>query len=144
MVWTTGYTSTYVGLQQIAAFRTSPSFDSQPSAVAAWLRQGEIETEAFDCNHWDPIRFRESLADIRSLTRQKEPRRFIPALQRCCAESGVAVAIVRAPKGCRASGATRFLTRHKALLMLSFRYLTDDQFWFTFFHEAGHLLLHGD
>ena len=27
--------------------------------------------------------------------------------------------------------------------MLSFRYLTDDQFWFTFFHEAGHLLLHG-
>ena len=28
--------------------------------------------------------------------------------------------------------------------MLSFRYLTDDQFWFTFFHEAGHLILHGE
>jgi Zn-dependent peptidase ImmA (M78 family) len=27
--------------------------------------------------------------------------------------------------------------------MLSFRYLSDDHFWFTFFHEAGHLLLHG-
>jgi Zn-dependent peptidase ImmA (M78 family) len=26
--------------------------------------------------------------------------------------------------------------------MLSFRYLSDDHFWFTFFHEAGHLLLH--
>ena len=26
--------------------------------------------------------------------------------------------------------------------MLSFRYLTDDHFWFTFFHESGHLLLH--
>ena len=27
---------------------------------------------------------------------------------------------------------------------LSLKYNTDDQFWFTFFHEAGHLLLHGD
>jgi Zn-dependent peptidase ImmA (M78 family) len=27
---------------------------------------------------------------------------------------------------------------------LSFRYLSDDQFWFSFFHEAGHLLLHAD
>ena len=28
-------------------------------------------------------------------------------------------------------------------MLLSFRYLSDDHFWFTFFHEAGHLLLHG-
>ncbi|EON19378.1 hypothetical protein C265_12546 [Cupriavidus sp. GA3-3] len=32
----------------------------------------------------------------------------------------------------------------KAVLMLSGRYLTDDHFWFSFFHEAGHLLLHWD
>ncbi|MCH7749100.1 MAG: ImmA/IrrE family metallo-endopeptidase [Acidobacteria bacterium] len=77
------------------------------------------------------------------MTNWKDPGRFIPQLQKYCAESGVAVAVVRAPTGCRASGATRFLSRDKALLLLSFRYLTDDQFWFTFFHEAGHLLLHG-
>jgi plasmid maintenance system antidote protein VapI/Zn-dependent peptidase ImmA (M78 family) len=135
---------TYASLQQMVAFRTSPTFDSRPAAVAAWLRQGEIEAGAIDCSPWNAKRFQESLAYIRSLTRQKDPSRFIPELQRCCAESGVAVAIVRVPNGCRASGATRFLTRDKALLMLSFRYLTDDHFWFTFFHEAGHLLLHGD
>lgn len=28
-------------------------------------------------------------------------------------------------------------------MVLSFRYRSDDQFWFTFFHEAAHLLLHG-
>jgi HTH-type transcriptional regulator/antitoxin HigA len=54
------------------------------------------------------------------------------------------VVIVRAPTGCRASGATRFVSASKALLLLSFRYLSDDHFWFTFFHEAGHLLLHGE
>jgi Zn-dependent peptidase ImmA (M78 family) len=34
------------------------------------------------------------------------------------------------------------LSAQKVLLQLSLRYLSDDQFWFTFFHEAGHALLH--
>lgn len=131
-------------LQQAVAFRTSPSYDSKPAAVAAWLRQGEIEAEGIACDPWNAQRFQESLAFIRSLTRKKDPDVFIPELKQCCSKSGVAVTIVRAPTGCRASGATRFLSQDKALLMLSFRYLTDDNFWFTFFHEAGHLLLHGE
>jgi HTH-type transcriptional regulator/antitoxin HigA len=134
----------YASLLQMTAFRTSSSFDSQPAAVAAWLRQGEIEAETIDCSPWDAKRFQESLVHIRSLTRIKNPSLFLPELKKCCADSGVAVAIVRAPSGCRASGATRFLSGDKALLLLSFRYLTDDHFWFTFFHEAGHLLLHGE
>lgn len=133
----------YAALQEMVAFRTSPSFDSRPAAVAAWLRQGEIESEAIHCRPWNARGFHQTLSSIRALTREKDPGRFIPELQRSCAENGVAVAIVRAPTGCRASGATRFLSRDKALLLLSFRYLTDDHFWFTFFHEAGHLLLHG-
>lgn len=134
----------YSVLQEMVAFRTSPAFDSRPAAVAAWLRQGEIEADAIACGPWDAERFRESFASIRALTRKKDPKHFLPELVKRCAESGVAVVVVRAPSGCRASGATRFLSRDKALLMLSFRYLTDDQFWFTFFHEAGHLLLHGN
>lgn len=134
----------YANVQEMVAFRTSPSFDSRPAAVAAWLRQGEIESEAVECGPWDPKRFEASLASIRPLTRQKDPHRFIPELRKHCAAGGVAVVVVRAPNGCRASGATRFLSRHKALLLLSFRHLSDDQFWFSFFHEAGHLLLHGE
>jgi Zn-dependent peptidase ImmA (M78 family) len=49
---------------------------------------------------------------------------------------------VRAPSGCTASGATQFISPHKAMVILSFRYLSDDHFWFTFFHEIAHLLLH--
>ena len=133
----------YLNLKPMAVFRTSPSFDSRPAAVAAWLRKGEIEAATINCKPWHPARFQESLSDIRSLTREKDPGRFIPKLQQCCAKSGVAVAVVRTPSGCRASGATRFLSQNKALLQLSFRYLTDDHFWFSFMHEAGHLILHG-
>ena len=133
----------YANVSEMVAFRTSPSFDSRPAAVAAWLRQGEIESDAIDCYPWHPGRFKELLSGIRFLTRQKNPNRFVPELRRVCAAVGVAVVVVRAPSGCRASGATRFISPNKALLLLTFRHLSDDQFWFTFFHEAGHLLLHG-
>jgi HTH-type transcriptional regulator/antitoxin HigA len=135
--------SAYGNVERAFAFRTSPSFDSRPVAVAAWLRQGEIEAKRIQCSAWDPERFHQSLAPIRSLTRHKDPKSFVPKLQEVCAESGVAVTIVRSPAGCRASGATR-LSDRKALLLLSFRYLSEDHFWFSFFHEAGHLLLHAD
>jgi len=126
-----------------AAFRTSLSIDSRPAAVAAWLRQGEIVADAITCKPWNAKQFQESLQYIRSLTRLKKPDQFIPKLQECCSENGVSVTVVRAPNGCRASGAARFISTDKALLQFSFRYLSDDQFWFTFFHEAGHLILHG-
>ena len=134
----------YSDLHNSVAFRTSQAIDSTFGSVAAWLRKGEIEAETISCKAWDPKRFKETLSKIRSLTREKEPGRFIPKLQAACAGTGVAVVIVRSPTGCRASGATRFLSSQKALLQLSFRYLTDDHFWFSFFHEAGHLLLHGE
>jgi hypothetical protein len=34
------------------------------------------------------------------------------------------------------------ISPNKAMVILSFRYLSDDHFWFTFFHEIAHLLLH--
>lgn len=125
-----------------AAYRQSSVFETNSIALAAWLRQGEIEAAAIDCQPWDEARLRASLGEIRALTRNGEPSEFIPALQQVLAASGVAVVAARAPDGCRASGATRFLTPTKALIQLSFRYLADDQFWFTVFHEIGHLLLH--
>jgi HTH-type transcriptional regulator / antitoxin HigA len=130
-------------IEQRFAFRTSPSFESRPAAVAAWLRQGELEADRIACAPWNSERFEAALDAIRSLTREKNPKIFMPKLQKLCADAGVAVVLVRAPSGCHASGATRFLSPQKAMLLLSFRFLSDDQFWFSLFHEAGHLLRHG-
>ena len=41
-----------------------------------------------------------------------------------------------------ANGATRWLTDRKALIQMSIRNKWADIFWFTFFHEACHLLKH--
>ena len=136
--------TTYETLYGYTTFRTSWSFKSTPEAVAAWLRQGERQGTREDCAPWDPVAFHLALPEIRKLTKIRDPRVFLPKLQRYCATKGVVVSVVRAPAGCRASGATRFLSTGRAQVLLSFRYLTDDQFWFTFFHEAGHLILHQD
>lgn len=134
----------YRALSSVVAFRTSGTFESNPSAVSAWFRQGEIEAESIKCSDWNLEKFRSILPDLRSLSRKKSPEAFIPELKKRCADCGVVVAVVRAPAGCRASGATKFLAPNRALLLLSFRYKSDDHFWFTFFHEAGHLVLHSD
>lgn len=124
------------------AFRTSQAYQSEDAAVVAWLRQGEILSEKVKCKEWNEELFEHTLHRARALTKKKHPKDFLPELINSCAECGVSVAIVRTPIGCRASGATKFINDKKAMLLLSFRYLSDDQFWFTFFHEAGHILLH--
>lgn len=135
---------TYRDVIETAAFRTSPTFDSKTGSVAAWLRQGEIISKTIECKTWNKKKFIEALKSVRTLTRESDPEVFIPELSKICSECGVAVVILRAPTGCRASGATRILSTDKTMLLLSFRYLSDDHFWFTFFHEAGHIVLHRD
>jgi HTH-type transcriptional regulator / antitoxin HigA len=125
-----------------AAFRKSPAFASDPGAVAAWLRQGEIEAQQIRCAPFDANRFRQALVEVRKLTKEP-PEVFQRAVVRLCAEAGVAVVFVPELPGTHVSGTTRWLTPTKALIQLSLRYKTDDHLWFTFFHEAGHILLHG-
>jgi HTH-type transcriptional regulator/antitoxin HigA len=135
---------TYIDMRAATAFRTTDAYLENAPATAAWLRQGERQAERIECNSWNPKLFEAQLAKIRSLTQIASPSEFLPKLEKLCAEAGVAVVVVKAPKGCRASGATFFTNPGKAVLLLSFRYLSDDQFWFSFFHEAAHLILHWD
>lgn len=132
----------YVDAEPIAAFRTSPTFAAEPGSVVAWLRQGEVLAGQAHCAPWNPELLQATLPKLRALTRVADPALFLPELTKLCAVCGVAVVVVRAPSGCRASGATRFISSDRAVVQLSFRFLSDDHFWFTFFHELAHILLH--
>jgi HTH-type transcriptional regulator/antitoxin HigA len=124
------------------SFRRSPVFQSRPAAVAAWLRQGEIEGQRLRCAAYDSGKFREALAQIRSLTRD-DPAVFQPAVTQLCSTAGVAAVFVSELPKTGISGAARWLTPNKALILVNLRYKRDDQLWFSFFHEAAHILLHG-
>ncbi|MFZ5524318.1 MAG: HigA family addiction module antitoxin [Pseudomonadota bacterium] len=124
------------------AYRQHNHQEVFPEAVSAWLRQGEIEAARISCSPFDKTTFRAALDRIRTLT-VEPPEIFGPQMQELCAQAGVAVVFVPSLPKTAVSGATRWLNPNKALIQLSLRYRTDDHLWFTFFHEAGHILLHG-
>jgi len=125
-----------------AAFRKSTAVPSSRYAIATWLRAGERQARTDECAPFDAERFQETLAAVRQLS-SNPTGDFVDRLRHACAESGVAVTFVPELPRAPIFGATRWLSPDRALLQLSLRYKSDDQFWFSFFHEAGHILKHG-
>lgn len=125
------------------AFRTSLAFASDGMATLVWLRAGEVQLAASSGVKFDRMRFERLLPSLKRLSAFKHPSRMLERLRKACLEVGVLVTTARAPEGCRASGASWFDATGRPVIHLSFRHLSEDHFWFTFFHEAAHVLLHG-
>jgi HTH-type transcriptional regulator/antitoxin HigA len=131
----------YVGME--ANFRRTRETQSDIGAISSWLRLGEIEAEKLDGPNYNRAKFEKALKLIRALTTQP-PQIFEPTLRRLCYEAGIAFVVVPAIPGAHVSGVARWLNNHRPLIQLSLYGKTNDKFWFTFFHEAAHILLHSD
>ncbi|MDC9822808.1 ImmA/IrrE family metallo-endopeptidase [Devosia sp. ZB163] len=125
------------------AFRTSVTLESDGMATLVWLRAGELAIADRDLPKFDRTAFEKMLPGLKKLSAFKRPSVFLPRLIEACRAVGVAVATARTPDGCRASGASWFDRGGNPVILLSFRHMAEDHFWFTFFHEAGHVVLHG-
>jgi HTH-type transcriptional regulator / antitoxin HigA len=136
------WNSIWIESAQLNAYRLAKQ-QGDPVALAAWMRMGELYAAEITTEPFDRGAFREALGNVRKLTRIRDPREWLPQLQEICRRVGVVVTIERELPKARVNGVARWLTPSKALIQLSARYLRDDILWFTFFHEAGHLLLHG-
>lgn len=133
--------SVYGQLQ--GAARESKSCKSELGDFSAWLRAGEIKARHILAKPYSTKSFQKALQQIWRLTREN-PAEIWPQVIKLCANAGVAIVIVPELPKTHVFGFTRWLTQRKALLQLSDRYKIDDMFpWFTFFHEAAHILLHG-
>ncbi|WP_234412528.1 ImmA/IrrE family metallo-endopeptidase [Nocardioides sediminis] len=125
-----------------AHFRSSSAFDLKAGATTAWFRAGDLVAESGPkLPAFDSQRLTALLPWLRDLTRVPQPEKFVSELVSLCAGAGLHVVVLPTPKGCSASGVARRL-HENPLIQLSARHLTDDHFWFTFFHEVGHVLHH--
>lgn len=122
----------------VASFRRSHAYANHPGTVVSWIRIAQIEAQRSKVEPYSAPLFRKVLQDIRALTAHGDANQIVEM----CASAGVAVVFVPEVKGCRISGAAWWTTPGRAVIALSDRYKTDDHFWFAFFHEAAHLLLH--
>ncbi len=121
------------------AARRSQCFETCPGPASAWIRLGEIRAHQIDCLSFDKNAFIQALKKIRLLT-VKDPEEFVPETIQLCADSGVALALVREMKKVPWHGATKWLSASKAMILLNLRGKMEDHFWFSFFHEAGHVI----
>lgn len=126
---------------QPVAFRQTQVFDARKEAVSAWVREAEIEASKLNLADFDEARLRSSLEQLRRLTRKRVGEALEEAIA-ICSRAGVALVLVPELPLTRISGCARWLNEKHALIGLTIRYKTDDQFWFTFFHEVAHILLH--
>ncbi len=125
-----------------ASYRQSKAYKANPYALASWIRQGEIQALGIKCAPYSACAFKEVLYKLRDLTNER-PEAFCNIIQNECSDAGVAVAFVPELPRILTFGVTKWLTPDKALIELSLRYKTNDHLWFTFFHEAAHILFHG-
>ena len=125
------------------AYRQTRKFTTSAEAISVWVRATELAASELRVGFgsYSERQLRSSIKELRACT-AKRIDEVIARVQSLCAAAGVAVVWVPALPQTGISGCARWLTDNRALIALTLRYKTDDQMWFTFFHELGHILLH--
>jgi HTH-type transcriptional regulator/antitoxin HigA len=126
----------------VAYRRAAVGRDDTP-ALATWLALAERHHDGLRVvSPFDRAGLESLLPRLRTLT-AADPNTAIGEAVTCLHDAGVMVCFIPAVPGLDIDGATRWVNR-RPVIQLSLRGKTDDQFWFTLFHELGHVLLHGD
>jgi len=125
---------------KVAAY-TSLKHTHQPHAISAWLRQGELQARQIEAPVFDLKKLKNNIPVMRQLMIMK-PADFFVQLQNVCLQAGVILLFTPKLPKVPLSGSTRWLN-NTPLIQLTTPYKKNDNFWFTFFHELGHIILHG-
>lgn len=123
-----------------ALFRKSMNVTTNEFALAAWMKICEIETDAITVQTGlDLQKLKSKLNEIKQLNTLSDPNVIVDRLEKIFSECGVAFAVVRNIKGAPVQGFIRKIN-NKVRLCVTLRNKYSDIFWFTLFHEIGHLL----
>lgn len=131
----------YFNQQLKVAFRISLSSTNDPYSISAWLRSGELQAAELKTPEYSEKKFKATLPELKNLM-AKHPKNFFKQLKNLCSEAGVKVVHTPCLPKATISGSTRWIN-DTPVIQLTDPYNRIDSFWFTFLHEAGHILLHG-
>ena len=131
----------YMNQQLKVAFRISLTNTKEPYAISAWLRRGEIQASEMQVKEYSEKRLRELIPIMKGLC-SEHPEDFSTKLQEICAEAGVKLIYTPCLPKAPINGSTRWIN-DTPCIQVTGRHKRNDIFWFSFFHELGHILLHG-
>jgi HTH-type transcriptional regulator/antitoxin HigA len=124
------------------AYRRTAVARDNGLALAVWLRLAEQHADGLrDVPPFDPAGLEALIPSLRSLT-LLDPISAIESAIGQLRAVGVVLCLNPPIPGLRIHGATRWLNGNP-VVQLSLLMKSDDQLWFTLFHELGHVVLHG-
>jgi len=103
-----------------------------------WVQTALNIADTVDCQPFDKKKLQKYLPEIRSMTLQQSDI-FFPRLKEIFAQCGVAFIVLPHLRSSGINGAVRWINRDKVMLALNDRGAYADKFWFSLFHEIGHI-----
>lgn len=125
------------------AFRVGNKEKVSGEAIAAWIQTGIILAKSIKTSPYNEQKLTLLLPVIRKLVNEADVNDAISKIKIILAECGVALILLPHFKKTHVHGTTFWSENAtKAVIMMSLRGGFSDIFWFSFFHELGHILKH--
>ncbi|MFA9466269.1 MAG: helix-turn-helix domain-containing protein [Velocimicrobium sp.] len=121
------------------ACRKLATSEKSDYALLVWAQKAKLESRKIDTAPIDIKRLINLIPQIRKMTLEK-PKDFCPQLESKLASCGIALVFLPHIGGSFLHGAT-FYERNKIVVGLTVRGKDADKFWFSLFHELGHIIL---
>lgn len=125
----------------LSRFKQQGHNNIDPYAVAVWLRCAEITADRIETAPYSEVEFRNKLPLLRKLPLERWDDVSEKLIDEC-AQVGVAVALVPMVAKTGLRGAAYWARKDKAVIIISDRLKREANIWFSFFHEACHILEH--
>lgn len=124
------------------AFRKYHRSNLNQHSLAAWVQLGKIQAQLVETMPFDREKLKARLPAIKALC-CGDWHTYVGELESLLAECGVVLVCAPRFKNAPVQGATHWIDSDTVLVMLNTENQYEDRFWFSLFHELGHVLLHG-
>ena len=133
----------YLNQELKAAFRVSLAHAKSPHAISAWLRSGDNAARKLVAASYSEKALKAILPKLKAIMAE-QPEDFFAQVQQLGLDAGLKIVFTPCLSRAPINGVARWIEKNQTpLIQLSSRYKRYDIFWFSLFHEIGHILLHG-
>ena len=138
----TAWENIYMNQQTPVFFRISLKHAKNPYALSALMRMGEIKANSIEAPDFNKVVLKSILPELKNIMSNK-PSDYLQQIQKKCLLAGVKVIYTHNLPKTVIHGTVRWII-DKPVLQMTDRLKRYDIFWFSLFHEIGHILLHGN
>ena len=129
--------------EESLAFKIELRHATQPEAISTWLRMGELDVKDIHLSSFDKKVLKNCIPSIQELS-YNMPSDWTVQLKQICASFGVALSLCQIMPKAPIYGAARWIqSKTIPLIQVTDRRKNINSFWFSFYHELGHIYLHG-